>query len=46
MTEATAEAWITAWDVQAAQDGLEPGLVYWERGWDWIAAGRTRGVRP
>ena len=46
MTEATADAWIAAWDAQAAQEGLEPGRVYWERGWEWIAAGRRRRVRP
>jgi hypothetical protein len=28
VTEATAEAWIAAWDVQAAADGLEPGREY------------------
>jgi hypothetical protein len=46
MTEATAEAWIAAWDAQAARDGLEPGRIYWERGWAWIAIQRQRRVRP
>jgi hypothetical protein len=46
VTEATAEAWIAAWDAQAAQDGIEPGSVYWERGWEWIAAQRQHRVRP
>jgi hypothetical protein len=46
MTAATAEAWIAAWDAEAARDGLEPGRVYWERGREWIAAGRQRRVRP
>ena len=46
VTEATADAWIAAWDAQAARDGLEPGRVYWERGWEWIAAQRQHRVRP
>ena len=46
VTEATADAWIAAWDAQATQDSLEHGREYWERGWEWIEAGRTRGVRP
>jgi hypothetical protein len=46
VTEATAEAWIAARDAKAAQDCLEPGRVYWERGWEWIAAERPRRVRP
>jgi hypothetical protein len=46
VTEATADAWIAAWDVKAAQDGLEPGREYWERGLDWIEAERQHRVRP
>jgi hypothetical protein len=46
VTEATADAWIAAWDAHAAHDGLEPGGEYWDRGWDWIAEERTRRVRP
>ncbi len=46
MSEATAEAWIEAWDSRAAQDGVEAGRVYWERGWEWIAAETQRRVRP
>jgi hypothetical protein len=46
MTEATADAWIAAWDAQPVQDGLESGRVYWERGWEWIASERQRRVRP
>ena len=46
VTEETAEAWIAAWDAQAAKEGLEPGREYWDRGWDWIAAERQRRVRP
>jgi hypothetical protein len=45
-TEATADAWIAAWDAQAAQDGLEPGREYWERAWEWIVTERHRRVRP
>jgi hypothetical protein len=39
----TADAWIAAWEVQAAQDGLERGAAYWEAAWDWIAALRRIG---
>jgi len=46
MTRATAEAWIEAWDSRAAQEGIEAGRIYWERGWEWIAAERQRRVRP
>jgi hypothetical protein len=46
VTEATADAWIAAWGVKAEQDGLEPGRIYWERGWEWIAAERRGRVRP
>jgi hypothetical protein len=28
-TEATADAWIAAWEAQAALDGLERGAAYW-----------------
>ena len=46
MTEATAEAWIAAWDAEAAHEGLEPGRVYWERGWDWITREKQLRSRP
>ena len=45
-TEDTADAWIAAWEAQAAQDGLERGSAYWKAGWDWIAAQRQHRVRP
>jgi hypothetical protein len=45
-TEATADAWIAAWDAEGVKDGIEPGSVYWERGWEWIAAQRQHRVRP
>ncbi len=45
-TEDTADAWIAAWEAQAAQDGLERGSAYWQAGWDWIAAQRQHRVRP
>ncbi|HET9757776.1 MAG TPA: hypothetical protein VFP66_14815 [Candidatus Limnocylindrales bacterium] len=45
-TEATADAWIAAWETQAAQDGLERGSAHWEAGWAWIAAQRRSRVRP
>jgi hypothetical protein len=46
MTETTSEAWIAERDSHAATDGLEPGRVYWERGWEWINAHRRLRVRP
>ncbi len=42
VTETTADAWITAWEAQAARDGLERGRVYWERGWEWIESRRAQ----
>ena len=45
-TEPTADAWIAAWDAQAAQDGLERGSAYWQAGWDWVAEQLTNPVRP
>ena len=33
-------------EARATQDGLEPGRVYWERGWEWIATERQHGIRP
>ena len=45
-TEPTADAWITAWEAQAAQDGLERCSAYWEAGWDWISAKLQRRARP
>ena len=32
VTEATADAWIAAWEAQAAEDGLERGSAYWQSG--------------
>jgi hypothetical protein len=45
-TEATADAWIAAWEAQAARDALERGSAYWQAGWDWIAGQRELRVRP
>ena len=46
VTETTADAWIAAWEAQAAQDGLERGLgVLARAGWDWIAAQREHRMR-
>jgi hypothetical protein len=44
--EATADAWIAAWEAQAAQDGVERGSADWEAGWDWIAEQRRSRMRP
>jgi hypothetical protein len=42
----TADAWIAAWEAQAAEDGLERSAAYWDAGWDWIAAQLDRRARP
>ena len=44
--EPAADAWIAAWEAQAAQEGLERGSAYWQAGWDWIAEQRQHRVRP
>lgn len=44
VSEATADAWIAAWEAQAARDGQERGSAYWTAGWDWIAAERERRI--
>jgi hypothetical protein len=46
VTEETADAWVAAWEAQAAQDSLERGSAYWQAGWEWIAAQREHRVRP
>jgi hypothetical protein len=46
VTEATADAWIAAWEAQAAQDGFERGSAYWRAGWDWIAEQRKTRAHP
>jgi hypothetical protein len=46
VTADAADAWIAAWDAQAAQHGLERGSVYWETAWEWIAEQRRSRVRP
>jgi hypothetical protein len=45
-TEATADAWIAAWEQQAARAGVERGAAYWDAGWTWIAAHRERRAKP
>lgn len=45
-TEATADAWIAAWDAQAARGALPRDRRYWERGQEWIAAERQRRAKP
>jgi hypothetical protein len=44
--EETADAWIAAWEAQAAQDGLEHLRPYWEAGWAWMTEQRRTRVRP
>ena len=46
MPESTADAWIAAWEAQAARDGLEHGDAYWRAAWDWIAAQREHRAKP
>jgi hypothetical protein len=46
VTEATAEAWIAAWEAQAARGGIQRGSAYWQAGWDWIAAQRKSRRLP
>jgi hypothetical protein len=46
VTPETADAWIAAWEAQAASEGLDRGSAYWEAGWTWIAAERECRVRP
>jgi hypothetical protein len=46
VTPETADAWIAAWETQAAHDGVQRGSAYWEAGWAWIAERRRSRVRP
>jgi hypothetical protein len=46
VTEATADAWIAAWEAKAAEDGLQRGAAYWDAGWDCLAEQRQHRVRP
>jgi hypothetical protein len=46
LDEETADAWIAAWEAQAALDGLSRGSAYWEAGWNWIASQRAERRRP
>jgi hypothetical protein len=42
----TADAWIAAWEGEAASRGLERGSAYWEVGWAWIAKQRRSRRLP
>jgi hypothetical protein len=47
IAEETADAWIGAWEAQAARDGLERGSAYWgDVAWSWIAEERRRRRMP
>jgi hypothetical protein len=45
-TEETADAWIAAWEAQAAEDGLERGAAYWQASVEGIAAQRELRRTP
>jgi hypothetical protein len=45
-TEETADAWIAAWERQAAHDGIDRGAAYWEAGWGWITEQRKTSRTP
>jgi hypothetical protein len=42
----TAEAWIAAWDEEAARRGVSRGAEYWDAAWAWIAEERQTRGRP
>ena len=44
--DATADASIAWWAVQAAREGIERGGADCERCWDWINAQRERRAKP
>ena len=46
VTETTADAWIAAWEAQAARDGLPRDGAYWTAAWEWIAAERRVKREP
>ena len=46
LSETTADAWIAAWEAQAARDGQERGSAYWDAAGEWIAAERRRRAKP
>jgi len=46
MTEATADAWISAWARQAALEGVQRGTASWEAAWNWIAEQRRARKLP
>ena len=46
VSEPTADAWIAAWEAQAAQDGLARDSAYWRTGWAWIAEQRKTRKLP
>jgi hypothetical protein len=43
---ATADAWIAAWEAEAARDGLERGSPYFDAMYHWIAAERRSRRMP
>jgi hypothetical protein len=47
MSPETAEGWIAAWEKRAADEGVVArGHVFWDAGWEWIAAERRLRRRP
>jgi hypothetical protein len=44
--ESDAEAWLAAWEAQAARQNLDRGHAYWDAAWEWIAAEREKRAKP
>ena len=43
-TAETADAWIAAWEAEAAHTGVVPGTAaYWDAGCEWIQSNRRSG---
>jgi hypothetical protein len=46
LPRALAEAWISAWEAEAARLGIAPGNEYWTYGSAWIEEQRQSGHSP
>jgi hypothetical protein len=45
LTPGTADAWIAAWEAEAASEGLRHRAAYWDATWAWITERRTRRLQ-